>query len=33
VTLPMHHSDLKRRTLASVIEQAGYTAEDFLRLL
>jgi predicted RNA binding protein YcfA (HicA-like mRNA interferase family) len=33
VTIPMHNTELKRRTLASIIEQAGYTPEDFLKLL
>jgi predicted RNA binding protein YcfA (HicA-like mRNA interferase family) len=33
VTLPMHNNDLKRKTLASIIEQAGYSVEEFLRLL
>jgi predicted RNA binding protein YcfA (HicA-like mRNA interferase family) len=33
VTLPMHSSDLKRKTLASIIDQAGYTVEEFLDLL
>jgi predicted RNA binding protein YcfA (HicA-like mRNA interferase family) len=33
VTLSMHHGDLKRKTLMSVIEQAGFTVEEFLKLL
>ena len=33
VTLPWHNKDLRRRTLASIIEQSGHTAEEFLRLL
>jgi predicted RNA binding protein YcfA (HicA-like mRNA interferase family) len=33
VTLPWHNRDLKRGTLASVIEQAGYTTEEFVKLL
>jgi predicted RNA binding protein YcfA (HicA-like mRNA interferase family) len=33
VTLPWHNRDLKRGTLASVIEQAGYTVEEFVNLL
>ena len=33
VTIAMHHTDLKRRTLASIIDQAGYTPEAFLELL
>jgi predicted RNA binding protein YcfA (HicA-like mRNA interferase family) len=33
VTLPWHNRDLKRGTLVSVIEQAGYTIEEFSKLL
>ena len=33
VTLPMHRGDLKRRTLESIIEQAGLTAAEFQGLL
>lgn len=33
VTLAMHNKDLKRKTLASIIEQAGYTVEEFNGLL
>ncbi len=33
VTLPFHNKDLKRRTLASVIDQPGLTTEQFLSLL
>ena len=33
VTVPFHGGDLKRRTLASVIDQAGFTVEEFLELL
>jgi predicted RNA binding protein YcfA (HicA-like mRNA interferase family) len=33
VTLPWHNKDLKRGTLRSVIEQAGYTTEEFTELL
>jgi predicted RNA binding protein YcfA (HicA-like mRNA interferase family) len=29
VTIPFHNRDLKRQTLASIIEQAGYTVEEF----
>jgi hypothetical protein len=29
----MHNADLKRKTLTSIIDQAGYSVEDFLRLL
>jgi predicted RNA binding protein YcfA (HicA-like mRNA interferase family) len=33
VTLPWHNKDLKRGTLASIIDQAGYTADEFVELL
>jgi predicted RNA binding protein YcfA (HicA-like mRNA interferase family) len=33
VTLPWHNKDLKRGTLRSVIEQAGYTTDEFAELL
>lgn len=33
VTVPFHNKDLKRRTLASIIEQAGLTTEEFSDLL
>jgi predicted RNA binding protein YcfA (HicA-like mRNA interferase family) len=33
VTLPCHNKDLKRRTLASIIEQAGLTSDEFRDLL
>jgi len=33
VTVPVHHGDLKRRTLLSIIDQAGYSLPDFLELL
>jgi predicted RNA binding protein YcfA (HicA-like mRNA interferase family) len=33
VTLPWHNKDLKRGTLRSVIEQAGYTTDEFAGLL
>jgi predicted RNA binding protein YcfA (HicA-like mRNA interferase family) len=33
VTLPWHNKDLKRGTLESVIEQAGYTIDGFAELL
>ena len=29
VTLPYHNRDLKRRTLESILDQAGVTIEDF----
>ena len=33
VTVPYHNKDLKPRTLASIIEQAGMVVEEFLDLL
>jgi predicted RNA binding protein YcfA (HicA-like mRNA interferase family) len=33
VTVPYHNKDLKRRTLASIIEQAGMTVDEFIQLL
>jgi predicted RNA binding protein YcfA (HicA-like mRNA interferase family) len=33
VTVPYHGKDLKPRTLASIIEQSGLSAEEFLELL
>jgi predicted RNA binding protein YcfA (HicA-like mRNA interferase family) len=33
VTLPWHNKDLKRGTLKSIIEQAGFTTEEFANLL
>jgi predicted RNA binding protein YcfA (HicA-like mRNA interferase family) len=33
VTVPYHGKELKRRTLASIIEQAGLTVEEFAALL
>jgi len=33
VTLPYHNRDLKRRTLESILDQAGLTHEEFLELL
>jgi len=33
VTVPYHNKDLKPRTLASIIEQAGLTVGEFLDLL
>lgn len=33
VTLPWHNRDLKRGTLQSIIEQAGFTADEFVELL
>jgi predicted RNA binding protein YcfA (HicA-like mRNA interferase family) len=33
VTLPYHGGDLKRRALMSIIEQSGFSMEQFLELL
>ncbi len=33
VSVAYHNKDLKRRTLQSIIEQAGLTAEEFLKFL
>jgi predicted RNA binding protein YcfA (HicA-like mRNA interferase family) len=33
VTVPYHNKDLKRKTLASIIDQAGLTPEAFVELL
>jgi len=33
VTVPYHNRDLKRRTLASIVDQAGLTQEEFAALL
>ena len=33
VTVPFHPRDLKPRTLRSIIEQAGWTIEEFLERL
>ena len=33
VTVPFHPRDLKHRTLRSIIEQAGWTDEEFLERL
>jgi predicted RNA binding protein YcfA (HicA-like mRNA interferase family) len=33
ITLPMHNTDLKRRTLLSIVEQSGFTIEEFLDLI
>jgi predicted RNA binding protein YcfA (HicA-like mRNA interferase family) len=33
VTIAYHSRDLKRKTLTSIIEQAGFTNEEFMRLL
>ena len=33
VTLAIHNKELKRKTLATIIDQAGLTVEDFIKLL
>jgi predicted RNA binding protein YcfA (HicA-like mRNA interferase family) len=33
VTVAVHNKDLKRKTLASIIDQAGLTPEEFIKLL
>lgn len=33
VTVPLHNRDLKRGTLQSIIRQAGFTNEEFVKLL
>ncbi|MGZ8846012.1 MAG: type II toxin-antitoxin system HicA family toxin [Pyrinomonadaceae bacterium] len=33
VTVPFHNRDLKRGTLQSIVKQAGFTNEEFLKLL
>ncbi len=33
VTLPWHNRDLKRKTLASIVQQSGLTVEEFLELV
>lgn len=33
VMVPFHRKDLKRATLKSIIEQAGFSIEEFLQLL
>lgn len=33
ITVPVHSGDLKRGTLRAIIAQAGYTVEEFIRLL
>lgn len=33
VTVPYHNRDLKRGTLQSIVKQAGFTNEEFLKLL
>ncbi|MBI1745983.1 MAG: type II toxin-antitoxin system HicA family toxin [Acidobacteria bacterium] len=33
VTIPMHNKDLKRGTLRSIIDQAGMTVDEFIKLI
>ncbi len=33
VTVPVHAKDLKKGTVHAIIEQAGFTQEEFLQLL
>ncbi len=33
VTIPYHNRDLKRKTLSSIIDQAGLTPAEFVELL
>ena len=33
VTVPFHNRDLKKGTLQAIIKQAGFTNEEFLKLL
>lgn len=33
VTVPVHSGDLKKGTVRSIIEQAGFTVEEFIQLL
>ena len=33
ITVPFHNRDLKRGTLQSIIKQAGFTNEEFLKVL
>ena len=33
VTVAWHNKELKRKTLATIIEQAGYMVEEFIDLL
>ena len=32
VTVPMHNRDLKPGTISSILDQAGVTVEEFLRI-
>jgi predicted RNA binding protein YcfA (HicA-like mRNA interferase family) len=33
VTVPFHRKDLKRRTLKSILDQAGLSTDEFIKLL
>jgi predicted RNA binding protein YcfA (HicA-like mRNA interferase family) len=33
ISLPMHNTDLKRRTLMSIVEQSGLSLEEILELI
>jgi len=33
VTIPFHNKDLRKGTLRSIIKQAGFTVEEFIKLL
>ena len=33
VTVPMHNKDLAKKTLFSILKQAGISTQEFLRLL
>jgi len=33
VTVPFHRKDLKRGTLKSIIDQAGLSTDEFIRLI
>ena len=33
VTVPFHRKDLKRGTLGAIVEQAGLSVEEFMKLL
>ena len=33
VTVPFHRGDLDRRTLRSIVDQAGLTVEEFIELI
>ncbi len=32
VTIPFHNKDLRKGTLRSIIKQAGFTADEFIKL-